>query len=69
MMATVAPATFFASPERASLPTIERQQRALDLDPIVSAQLAERYLGGRLTFSSEAGVGTSFVLERPPASC
>jgi hypothetical protein len=69
MMATVSPATFFGSPERASLPTIERQQRVLDLDPVVSALVAERYLGGRLTFSSEAGVGRSFVLELPPASC
>ncbi len=30
--------------------------------------LAERYLGGRLTFSSTADAGTSFVLELPPAA-
>jgi signal transduction histidine kinase len=30
--------------------------------------LAERYLGGRLTFSSAEGEGTTFVLELPPAA-
>jgi len=30
--------------------------------------LAERYLGGRLSFSSVAGQGTTFVLDLPPGS-